>query len=67
MQFKIKSMKAFLPALGLVFGATAGTIISVLCGFQIPFGIVIGAAAGLLFGLAILNLSADKKQDSDVL
>jgi hypothetical protein len=67
MSKKNKSMKALFPALGLVFGAAAGTVIFVLCNLQIAFGIVIGAAAGLLIGLALSGMSVDKKQDADVL
>ncbi|NLL45320.1 MAG: hypothetical protein GX250_00745 [Clostridiales bacterium] len=60
-----KSMKAFLPALGLVFGAALGIGVSVLFDFQIAFGAVFGAAAGLLIGLVYLSLSRGKNKPQD--
>lgn len=57
---KNASMKAFLPALGIVFGAAAGLLICVLCNFQITFGAAFGAAVGLLIGLALFNLLRKK-------
>lgn len=67
MSKKNQSLKAFLPALGLVFGAGAGALIAVVYGFRIAFGIVIGAAAGLLIGLVFSHLyqGRNKPQDGD--
>lgn len=62
MSKKNVSMNIFLPALRLVFGAGVGTVISVLCDFQIAIGVVIGSAAGLLIGLVFSNLSVDRNK-----
>ncbi len=67
MSEKNQSMKAFMPALGLVFGSGAGVIITVLCDFKIAFGVIIGAAAGLMIGLVFSHLyhGKNKPQDGD--
>ncbi|HHX74773.1 MAG TPA: hypothetical protein GX699_07705 [Firmicutes bacterium] len=62
---KSESMKRFLPAPGLVFGAGVGTVISVLCNFQIALGVVLGAAAGLLITLVFSNLSRGENRPPD--
>ncbi|HHV10696.1 MAG TPA: hypothetical protein GXX75_10515 [Clostridiales bacterium] len=51
-----KFVKALLPACGIVFGAGAGILVSVLCDIHIGAGTVSGAAAGLLISLIALNL-----------
>ena len=57
MTSKGKSLINTAPALGLVFGAGAGLLLSVLCSFSIPLGITLGAAAGLIVGSAVYALS----------
>jgi hypothetical protein len=52
------------PALGLVFGAGAGLLVSILCSFSIAMGIVFGTAIGLIIG-AIITGFTHKKNDND--
>lgn len=51
-----QSTNSLLAALGLVFGAGAGVLLSVVCSFSIWAGIAGGAALGLLVGLIASNL-----------
>jgi len=52
-----KSFVQMAPALGLVFGAGMGALLSILCGFSVATGLVCGAAAGLVVGTAAFGLS----------
>jgi hypothetical protein len=56
------SKRGLFPALGLVFGAGVGVVVSLNYDFQIAFGVVLGAAAGLLVGLVFSNLSSGKNK-----
>lgn len=60
MSGKYKSVKMFLPAMGIIFGAGAGMLVPVFYDLQMPFGVVFGAAAGLLIGLVFSNLFGGK-------
>ncbi len=60
MSDKSKSMTNISSALGLVFGAAAGLLISILCSFSIALGIVFGAAIGLIIGIMFFSYSKSK-------
>lgn len=55
-----KSMKAFLPGLGIVVGVGAGLLVSILSNIQITIGVVGGAALGLVIALGLSNLYDNK-------
>jgi hypothetical protein len=63
MSGKNKPFVQMAPALGLVFGAGMGALLSLLCGFSVAIGLVFGAAAGLVVGAAAFGLS--KRRNSD--
>lgn len=65
MSKKHKSMKAFLPSLGIVFGTAIGVVISTIWNFKIAFCIISGAAIGLLVGLISSYLYYNKKRSLD--
>ncbi len=61
MSQKSNFSKAVMPGLGLVFGAGAGMLSSVLFDLSLPFGLISGGAAGLLIGLFQANSYSKKR------
>lgn len=55
MSGKSNSMTNMSSALGLVFGAAAGLLISILCSFSIALGVIFGAGFGLVIGTIIFS------------
>jgi len=62
-----KLWKTLFPALGIVFGAGAGVLVSILYSFNTAFSIIGGAIVGLLIGqiASISSGKADSEEKKD--
>ncbi len=48
-----RKIRAFSPALGLVFGGSAAMIIAIIADLNIPIAMIFGTAIGLVIGSII--------------
>ena len=60
MSNKHNRMRAFSPALGLIFGAGAGLITAILASWNIAIAISIGAGLGLIIGSAVYSFAKNR-------